>query len=177
VVAEPKAFSYRSIKAGREWFPIDYVAGTSMGAIVGSMYAMGLTPEEMMKIIKSDDFKYWLTGQDEPEYVAYFRNGDQKPEFMGVSFRFNPHDTVKVKSNILPTHIVPTHQLNYAFLALFSQATAISDKNFDRLFVPVSFVWLPIFPKSSSSFQQRFTRRCCQSFYDFSIGFQAYRYR
>ncbi|MBP9016146.1 patatin-like phospholipase family protein [Porphyromonadaceae sp. NP-X] len=116
--------------------PIDYVAGTSMGAIVGSMYAMGLTPEEMMKIIKSDDFKYWLTGQDEPEYVAYFRNGDQKPEFMGVSFRFNPHDTVKVKSNILPTHIVPTHQLNYAFLALFSQATAISDKNFDRLFVP-----------------------------------------
>ncbi|HPQ13030.1 MAG TPA: patatin-like phospholipase family protein [Paludibacteraceae bacterium] len=116
--------------------PIDYIAGTSMGAIVGSMYAMGLTPEEMLNIIKSDDFRFWLTGQNEPEYVFYFRNGNVKPTFMEISFRFNPHDTVRVKSNVLPTHIVPTHQLNYAFMALFSQATAASEQNFDRLFVP-----------------------------------------
>jgi len=76
--------------------PIDYIAGTSMGAIVGSMYAMGLTPEEMLNIIKSDDFRFWLTGQNEPEYVFYFRNGNVKPTFMEISFRFNPHDTVRV---------------------------------------------------------------------------------
>jgi len=49
--------------------PIDYVAGTSMGAIVGSMYAMGFTPDEMMEIITSEDFKYWLRGEEEPEYI------------------------------------------------------------------------------------------------------------
>ena len=27
--------------------PIDYITGTSAGAIVGSLYAMGYTPEEM----------------------------------------------------------------------------------------------------------------------------------
>ena len=27
--------------------PIDYIAGTSMGAIVGSLYAMGYSPDEM----------------------------------------------------------------------------------------------------------------------------------
>ena len=27
--------------------PIDYIAGTSMGAIVGALYAMGYTPDEM----------------------------------------------------------------------------------------------------------------------------------
>ena len=36
--------------------PIDYIAGTSMGAIVGALYAMGYTPAEMIELIKSDDF-------------------------------------------------------------------------------------------------------------------------
>ena len=36
--------------------PIDYVAGTSMGAIVGAWYAMGYTPDEMLDLILSEDF-------------------------------------------------------------------------------------------------------------------------
>ena len=36
--------------------PIDYVAGTSMGAIVGGLYAAGYTPEEMMALLESKDF-------------------------------------------------------------------------------------------------------------------------
>ena len=27
--------------------PIDYIAGTSMGAVIGSLYAMGYSPDEM----------------------------------------------------------------------------------------------------------------------------------
>ena len=34
--------------------PIDFVAGTSMGAIVGGLYACGYTPEEMMALLLSD---------------------------------------------------------------------------------------------------------------------------
>ena len=30
--------------------PIDYIAGTSMGAIVASLYAMGYTPDEMEEL-------------------------------------------------------------------------------------------------------------------------------
>lgn len=29
--------------------PIDYITGTSMGAIVGSLYAMGYSPDDMEK--------------------------------------------------------------------------------------------------------------------------------
>lgn len=32
--------------------PIDYVAGTSMGAIVGGLYAAGYTPEKMMELLE-----------------------------------------------------------------------------------------------------------------------------
>lgn len=30
--------------------PIDYITGTSMGAIVGSLYAMGYSPDDMEKM-------------------------------------------------------------------------------------------------------------------------------
>ena len=48
--------------------PIDYVAGTSMGAIVGGMYAMGFSTEQMIAVLKSNDFKNWSTGEVELNY-------------------------------------------------------------------------------------------------------------
>ena len=45
--------------------PVDYIVGTSMGSIVGGLYACGYTPDEMEKLIKSI---HWDTlFQDAPE--------------------------------------------------------------------------------------------------------------
>ena len=49
--------------------PIDYIAGTSIGAIVGSLYAMGYTPDEMLQLMHSDQFGYWKTRQVEYGYI------------------------------------------------------------------------------------------------------------
>ena len=54
--------------------PIDYVAGTSMGAIVGAWYAMGYTPDEMLDLILSEDFNLWSRGIFDKRYVYYFKN-------------------------------------------------------------------------------------------------------
>lgn len=43
--------------------PVDYVTGTSMGAIVGSLYAMGYSPDDIAAVLKSEDFKRWSTGE------------------------------------------------------------------------------------------------------------------
>ena len=40
--------------------PVDYVAGTSMGSIIGGLYALGYEPEEMDDIIKSIDWSFYL---------------------------------------------------------------------------------------------------------------------
>lgn len=53
--------------------PIDYVTGTSMGAIIGSLYAMGYSPDEMETLIGSEEFKRWYSGQVEEGYVYYFK--------------------------------------------------------------------------------------------------------
>src|SRR6266511_6094413 len=34
--------------------PVDFIAGTSMGAIIGGMYASGSSPEEMVVLAKGD---------------------------------------------------------------------------------------------------------------------------
>lgn len=40
--------------------PVDYVAGTSMGSIIGGLYALGYSPVQIDSIIKSVDWTYCL---------------------------------------------------------------------------------------------------------------------
>ena len=42
--------------------PIDYVTGTSIGAIIGSLYAMGYTPGALLQRMPSDEFGYSQPG-------------------------------------------------------------------------------------------------------------------
>ncbi len=45
--------------------PIDYIAGTSMGSIVGGLYSCGFTPDEMQEIIET--IKWATLFQDAPD--------------------------------------------------------------------------------------------------------------
>ena len=36
--------------------PVDYVAGTSMGAIIGGLYAIGYTPDQLEQMIYQEDW-------------------------------------------------------------------------------------------------------------------------
>src|SRR6056297_1779867 len=53
--------------------PVDYVTGTSMGAIVGGLYAIGYSPEEMTQLVLSDEFRNWALGEIEQDYIYYFK--------------------------------------------------------------------------------------------------------
>ena len=43
--------------------PIDYICGTSMGAIVAGLYSIGLTPDEMLYLFKTKEYK--MTGKNQ----------------------------------------------------------------------------------------------------------------
>lgn len=61
------------IKAMEEYnIPIDYIAGTSAGAIVASMYSMGFSPEQMDSIVLIAIFN-WANGIIDENYLYYFR--------------------------------------------------------------------------------------------------------
>jgi len=133
--------------------PIDYVAGTSMGAIVGGMYAMGYTPDEMIQMLKSNDFKRWTTGEVETNYKYYFRNAEPKPNFVEIPFNINNIDSISLKSAILPTNLVSPRQMNYAFVPFASQANAVCGGDFDKLFVPFRCVASDVYNKESVVFR------------------------
>ena len=84
--------------------PIDYITGTSAGAIVGSLYAMGYTPEEMVELMLSEEFSYWQTGTVENEYKYYFKRPDPTPEF--GHFSIDMTDSLQVKASFLPQSLI-----------------------------------------------------------------------
>lgn len=129
--------------------PIDFISGTSIGAVVGGMYAMGFSPEKMIELIKSDDFRRWSTGEVELNYLYYYRNADPKPSFAEIPFSINKIDSFDLKSNIFPTNIISSRQMNYAFVPLCAQATAECRSDFNKLFVPFRCVASDIYKKKA----------------------------
>ena len=110
--------------------PIDYITGTSIGAIIGSLYAMGYSPEEMLELMLSKEFSYWQTGTVEEQYTYYFKEPYPTPEF--AHFSIDMSDSLQIKASFLPQSLINPIQMNQAFMALFSQATAKAGWNFDN---------------------------------------------
>lgn len=111
--------------------PIDYIAGTSMGAIIGGLYAAGYSPDQMENIINSDEFNKWVSGKLDEQYIYFFRQG--QPDASWLSFRFKYDSILQTK---LPTNIVSPVRMDFAFLELFSGASAAAGYDFDKLMIP-----------------------------------------
>lgn len=125
--------------------PIDYITGTSMGAIIGSLYAMGYSPDEMEDLLRSPDFKRWYSGQVETKYEYYFKKNRPTPEFFNIRFSFK--DSLNIKPQILPTNIVNPIQMNVVFVELFAQSTAQCKGDFSNLFVPFRCIASDVYNK------------------------------
>src|SRR5690606_24790746 len=61
--------------------PIDYIAGTSMGAIVGGLYATGMTPEDLEWAIDSVDWMKALTPSSPRKLKNYRQKQEEKDYF------------------------------------------------------------------------------------------------
>ncbi len=66
-----------------QWFeehhiPVDYVAGTSMGGLVGGFYATGKSPAELKKLIEGIDWDRMLGDRTPYEDLSYRRKEDQR---------------------------------------------------------------------------------------------------
>ena len=130
--------------------PIDYIAGTSIGAIVGSLYASGYSPDEMLDLFLSDDFYYWQTGKVEEKYQYYFRKSPNQPDFAKFMV---PLDSLKISPSILPNSLVNPIQMNQAFMILFAQVNAQCGGDFNNLFTPFLCVASDVFRKEPVIFR------------------------
>jgi NTE family protein len=115
--------------------PVDYIAGTSMGAIVGGLYASGYSADEMIEIFKSNDFENWLSGNIDDKYKYYSLSKEPAFELFLVKFNIKKREKVPLRIT-LPTSIISPYPMDIAFFELFSGATVACKGNFNNLFVP-----------------------------------------
>src|SRR5260370_42400855 len=57
--------------------PVDYVAGTSMGGLVGGLYAAGNSPDEIKQFVGEIDWPGVLSGQIPFQSLSYRRKEDR----------------------------------------------------------------------------------------------------
>ena len=122
--------------------PVDFIAGTSIGAIIGGLYAIGYTPDEMEKLIKSDEFNMWASGILEEEQTYYFKKLDINASWLKLKFTDD-----SLLRPILPTNIVPNHQMDLGFFKTYATAAAACGYNFDSLMIPFRCVATDVYNK------------------------------
>jgi len=113
----------------RERVPIDYIAGTSMGAIVGGLYASGLSADEIERVLNSID---WTDAFD-----------DKSPRADRPFVRKRDDDNYLVKRNLglsddlqvqFPAGLIQGQKIDLILKANTLHVAAIDD--FDRLPTP-----------------------------------------
>jgi NTE family protein len=128
--------------------PIDYICGTSMGALIGSMYCQGYTPDEIQATILSDEFNSWANGIIEPQYVYYFKKKEDNASW--ITFKISPDTTL---STSLPTNLISPLPMDYALMERTAGASAACGYNFDSLFCPFRCVASDVAKKESVIFR------------------------
>jgi NTE family protein len=108
--------------------PVDYIAGTSMGAIVGALYASGLSAEELEKVLTSIDWKDVLSGESERRDIDYRRKREDYEILSGLSLG------IKDGKIVMPRGLVKDQKVNVLFETLMLHTSDIDD--FDKLPIP-----------------------------------------
>lgn len=111
--------------------PIDYITGTSMGAMIGAFYACGLSPWEMEAMVTSEKFQLSSTGEIEDKYKYFFNISPKNASW--ISLHFSRQNLFR---NTLPTNLISPAALDYELIKIFSQHEARATYNFDNLFIP-----------------------------------------
>ena len=129
--------------------PIDYITGTSIGALVGALYASGYSVEEIEKIVTSDKFINLTKGDLEKKYQYYFFKKEDDASWITIKVSFDS----SLVTNI-PTNVINSVPIDYELTHYFSNAAASAAYNFDSLFIPFRCVASDIETKKTVVFKK-----------------------
>ena len=111
--------------------PIDYVVGTSMGAIVGGLYSIGYTPQQLDSMVNAQNWKFLLSDAPNPKDVLLDDRLKSERYVLSIPFSLK-------SANISDAGIIKGRNL----ARLFSTLTGgyQDSVNFNRLPIPFACV-------------------------------------
>ncbi|PWH84778.1 patatin-like phospholipase family protein [Brumimicrobium oceani] len=129
--------------------PIDYISGTSAGALIGALYASGYSPDEIKAYILSEHFSKMTSGDVSKEERFLLREKSNDASMLNINFA---KDSIFVKS--LPTNFLTPSYLDFETMRLIGHTGAAVGKDFDSLFIPFRCVASDIYEKESVIFRK-----------------------
>ena len=105
---------------------VDYIAGTSMGAIVGSLYASGYTANDIEKVILDTDFYGLIANEKKREETSLFNKNNDK-YLLNIPI-------INGKINVLPKAISTGQKNIYMLKELLNNVSDVTD--FSKLPIP-----------------------------------------
>ena len=116
--------------------PVDYVTGTSMGSIIGGLYALGYSPDELAKLIADMNWALYMSNNVDRQYLS-----SERREFNGtylLSVPFGTGEFQEKSRRILST--LPSGVINGASLInLFSMLSIGYNDSIDFNTLPIPF--------------------------------------
>lgn len=106
--------------------PIDFIAGTSMGSVIGGFYALGYSPEELVDIATTLDWQSAFN-DNPPRKSLFFEQKKEASKFL-LEFGF---EGFKLE---IPAGLAAGQKLSNLFSLLAIPATGIT--HFDQLKIP-----------------------------------------
>ena len=125
--------------------PIDYITGTSIGAILGSMYACGYSVDEIAAYVESPDFERWQSGSYENEIPSFYKQLAPDAEMGSVKLHLRLRTGVSVA---LPTNLVPPYSMDFGLIGIYAQAAAVSGYDLNMLMMPFRAVSTNVYDKT-----------------------------
>lgn len=111
--------------------PVDCITGSSMGALIGAMYAAGYSPWEMDSLFRTDLYRTMAEGGIEPKYTYFFKQ--DHPDATLIALRFDLDTTLQYS---LPTNLRSPALLDFEQMRGFTPASYVAGYDMDSLFVP-----------------------------------------
>jgi len=108
--------------------PVDFIAGTSMGAIVGGLYASGMTADELAHVIETADWSALLTDRPPRAQRSFRRKSDD------IGFLVDFDLGIDKSGLIFPEGFIQGQNLETALKRMALPAISIDD--FDELPIP-----------------------------------------
>jgi NTE family protein len=110
--------------------PIDYIAGTSMGSVIGGLYACGYSPDQMEKLVGSIHWDSLFQDAPERKDQSFRQKEDDFEHLIPFEFGLN----LKKGGLILPPGLIAGSKLGFVLENATLPCSAVT--NFDHLRIP-----------------------------------------
>ena len=128
--------------------PIDFICGTSMGAVIAAAYASGYSPYEIEALMTSQEFLEVTTGKIPEDYVYYYKQEEDNASLISLKFNLDSFFQTSI-----PTNFISPTALDFQLMENFMGPAAAAQYDFDSLFIPFRCVASDIVAKQPVVFR------------------------